>query len=295
MTEDAYYLVSLGSVLALDLQTGELLWENADFQGCAGDETLGSAMDENGIYLAGFYGPDFIAVSYSGETLARIESFDPDYSQADVVHLLGDGTAVIRMMFGNGDDFSGFCVNLSDWTYFFVEDTSVYAEETDEVDAIIHIGDYYEYANLTAYDKYANRVWEYQTDEYSLADTSRLNEIGLHGETYYFSEYGMILALDKWTGDILWKNVSLPSGAYTYLHAFDDAGNLYGFASVQPGSDLMFFGIEADGDTIGLITDFGLSYEAVSLEISDGQAVVHLNSYEEGEVVTVIDLDTFEL
>lgn len=51
------------------------LWKNSDYAG----RKTGAAFGDAAIYLCGQYGPDFYAVSYTGETLARIEQFDPGY------------------------------------------------------------------------------------------------------------------------------------------------------------------------------------------------------------------------
>lgn len=65
------------------------------------------------IYLCGQYGPDFYAVSYTGETLARIEQFDPGYYWASEIELQ-DGYAAVYLHGGtsNYDDPKIFYVDL---------------------------------------------------------------------------------------------------------------------------------------------------------------------------------------
>ncbi len=87
---DKYYFVQGGDVVALDIQTGDIIWENSDFGGGGGSSALG----ENAIYLCGYYGPDFYAVSYDGDTLTHIEHFTPDSGWAYEIKIL-DGKAAV--------------------------------------------------------------------------------------------------------------------------------------------------------------------------------------------------------
>lgn len=80
--DNVYYLVEGGTVVALDILTGNVIWQNSDFGG-AGNFAFG----ENAIYLCGFYGPDFYAVSYDGETLARIDESNSEYIRAYKIEL----------------------------------------------------------------------------------------------------------------------------------------------------------------------------------------------------------------
>lgn len=83
--DDRYYYVENTTVVCLDVQTGTRLWENSDYAGRATDFAFG----DSALYLCGQYGPDFFAVSYTGETLARIEQFDPNYYWASEIELRG--------------------------------------------------------------------------------------------------------------------------------------------------------------------------------------------------------------
>lgn len=76
---DRYYYVEGGSVVAVDIASGEILWRNSDFGGSpAGLDA--SLIDEDGtVYLCGFFGPDFFAVDAQGNTLKQIDSFGEDY------------------------------------------------------------------------------------------------------------------------------------------------------------------------------------------------------------------------
>lgn len=73
---DVYYLVEGGEVVALDINSGAVLWRNGDFGGAS---TVGIFDDEGTLFLCGFYGPDIFAVSADGATLGRIEQASSDY------------------------------------------------------------------------------------------------------------------------------------------------------------------------------------------------------------------------
>lgn len=93
-----YYFIQDRTIIALDIQTGAVVWENDDFGGSG----TGVALGENAIYLCGQYGPDFYAISYDGNTLVRIEQLDPDYYWASEIELL-DRQAAIYLHGGTED------------------------------------------------------------------------------------------------------------------------------------------------------------------------------------------------
>lgn len=132
---DMYYLVQDGSVIALNVQTGAVEWQNTDFQGSGTSVAFG----EDAIYLSGYYGPDFFAVSFDGETLTRIERFDENYYWAYDIELNENRAAVYLEGGSNGGQTPQI---------FYVDlDTFTYSHETqsDETE-----GDYvgiYRYAN----------------------------------------------------------------------------------------------------------------------------------------------------
>ena len=107
--DSCYYFVENTSVVCLDVQSGAVLWKNSDYAG----RKTGAAFGDAAIYLCGQYGPDFYAVSYTGETLARIEQFDPGYYWASEIELQ-DGYAAVYLHGGtsNYDDPKIFYVDL---------------------------------------------------------------------------------------------------------------------------------------------------------------------------------------
>lgn len=118
---DRYYYVENTTVVCLDAQTGTRLWENSDYAGRA----TGFAFGDSALYLCGQYGPDFFAVSYTGETLARIEQFDPNYYWASEIELRGD-QALVYLYGGtpNYDDPMIFCVDLHTYAVSSAADTA---------------------------------------------------------------------------------------------------------------------------------------------------------------------------
>ena len=117
---DRYYYVENTTVVCLDVQTGTRLWENSDYAGRA----TGFAFGDSALYLCGQYGPDFFAVSYTGETLARIEQFDPNYYWASEIELRGE-QALVYLHGGtpNYDDPMIFCVDLHTYAVSSAADT----------------------------------------------------------------------------------------------------------------------------------------------------------------------------
>lgn len=113
--EDGYFFNCGGSVICLDAGTGDVRWENPDFGGAS----ISYAVDSNTIYLCGYYGPDFYAISTTGETLSRIQNFDSDYWWPHTLELNGDHAVVTLYQGPDGQPETGyrFRVNLHDWTY----------------------------------------------------------------------------------------------------------------------------------------------------------------------------------
>ncbi|MCC8138627.1 MAG: PQQ-like beta-propeller repeat protein [Clostridiales bacterium] len=102
-----YYYVEGGTVVALDAETGEFLWENSEFGGSGQ-----SAFSDAGICLTGFYGPDFFAVSYDGTTLCEIDSFGTEYYWASYIDIV-DNTALVTLNEGEHEAQ----VDLDTWEY----------------------------------------------------------------------------------------------------------------------------------------------------------------------------------
>ncbi len=89
-----YYIVEQGSILALDWDTGEILWKNDEFIGSPANQSC-AAFDEAGtLYICGYFGPDFFAVDKDGNTVKRIEALNSNYFWPFSLTLSGDWITV---------------------------------------------------------------------------------------------------------------------------------------------------------------------------------------------------------
>lgn len=71
---DHYYYVEDGTIICLDLYTGEMLWTNSDFGGSA----ISCLYDDAGIlYVSGYFGPDIYAVTPDGKTVIDAVTLTP--------------------------------------------------------------------------------------------------------------------------------------------------------------------------------------------------------------------------
>ena len=105
-----YYYSEGGTIVALHLDTGKVAWKNSDFDGLGIKHVFG----EDAIYLCGFFGPDFFAVSYEGNTLKRIEEIDDDYWYTSKLEDKGDKIAV---HFDQSEDGNGGVFYVDKKTY----------------------------------------------------------------------------------------------------------------------------------------------------------------------------------
>ena len=104
--QDVYYLVEGGKVVALDIATGEIRFENPEFMGCPAPDAF--LIDEYGyLCLSGYDGPDFFLMDPQGHTVARGLPEDTPYcmpyeitreENRIVIHMESDGQ-------GNSGDF----------------------------------------------------------------------------------------------------------------------------------------------------------------------------------------------
>lgn len=65
------YVIADGILTVLDRNTGNVLWENSDFQGASESHVFDG---DNTLYLSGQNGPDVMAIDCDGNTLWRIDS-----------------------------------------------------------------------------------------------------------------------------------------------------------------------------------------------------------------------------
>ena len=76
--EGTYYYNEDGTVVALDVITGDILWQNPEFKG----STSAALIDEDYgyLYLCGSDSPDFMAIDPQGNTVRRIDVLSTDHS-----------------------------------------------------------------------------------------------------------------------------------------------------------------------------------------------------------------------
>ncbi len=75
-----YYFNERGTIVALEPDSGKVVWKNDEFGGCSISYDFG----ENGdLFLSGYYGPDFFWVNANGKTVKRIENVDKQYFWPD--------------------------------------------------------------------------------------------------------------------------------------------------------------------------------------------------------------------
>lgn len=119
-TSDRYYFCENGTVVALNPNTGEVLWKNADFNG-APAQPQSCLIDEDGtVYLCGYLGPDFYAVDADGNSLFKADTFSEDYWWPYALEKQGDKIAVTFEMGPDGSDTeSGYklYVDLNDFSW----------------------------------------------------------------------------------------------------------------------------------------------------------------------------------
>lgn len=122
--EDRYYYVENGALIALDVVTGEMLWKNVEFGGCA----IASVVTEEGtVYACGYYGPDFFAADKNGKTLKVIDSLNQDYYWAYKLELKDKDTVCVTLEGspqGDGEPIV-FEISLKDYSYKILSDSAL--------------------------------------------------------------------------------------------------------------------------------------------------------------------------
>lgn len=97
--QEKYYFFEFGTIKALDKKTGELVWENSDFDG---SNPCGYEDADGKLYLSGYLpadSPDLLVIDASGKTIRAVE-LSPDflYSLPCRIEKQGDQIAVIMDM-----------------------------------------------------------------------------------------------------------------------------------------------------------------------------------------------------
>lgn len=95
-----YYFVEGGTVVALNVQSGSVVWKNDEFEGSA----VTSAFTEDAIYICGALGPDLFIVDYNGKTISKKKSISSEYYWPSKIEVNGDVIAITMSGSGSGLD-----------------------------------------------------------------------------------------------------------------------------------------------------------------------------------------------
>lgn len=112
--ENQYYLIEGSGIVALDITTGAVLFENTDFTGSPGPEAM--VIDDYGyLYLAGYDGPDFFAMDPQGHTVKQIPDLSSEFCRPARLLLEGDRIAVYMESDSQGNTGNFPCYVEMDW------------------------------------------------------------------------------------------------------------------------------------------------------------------------------------
>lgn len=107
--EDCFYINDGGTIVALDLWDGHVIWENDDYQG--GGST--SVFDDDGnMYISGYEYPALMVIDPSGNTLLYVEQFADYYWTRDMV--IEDSVLTI---YYDGHEGAGVQMDIRDYSY----------------------------------------------------------------------------------------------------------------------------------------------------------------------------------
>lgn len=148
--------------------------------------------------------------------------------------------------------------NCEEGTTFLGSTADDLAETTTDYSVtfrrILSSTDHAEYAEITAYGSNGQQQWHYTTPSYPLADLTRLEEIGQFGSLYLYNESGTIVALDVYTGEVLWKNTEFGGAS---IAAVSDEKAVYLCGYYGP----CLFAVSYAGDTIKRIETINDTYK----------------------------------
>lgn len=103
-------------------------------------------------------------------------------------------------------------------------------------------------------DSNNNVIWTYETKEVYVAQYENLEYFGENNKKVYLNEEGTIIALDKNTGKVLWKNDEYKASGSIYT--FDKDGILYLAAPTSPS----LFAVDKNGKTFVRISEIDPEY-----------------------------------
>lgn len=108
---DRYYICAGGTILALELESGRILWTNDAFGGCPAGEDASLIGDDGTIYICGYYGPNLFIVDSEGETKYQL-SDEGDYYWAYKLELIENGVNIYCAGGPQGDTVEAYIVTV---------------------------------------------------------------------------------------------------------------------------------------------------------------------------------------
>lgn len=127
--EERFYFIEDGSIIALKVSDGIMLWKNDDFEGGGTDSKFGI---DGTLYVCGFLTTDFFAVDKNGNTIIKIQNFDEQYYWAFKIEIYDNHAEVTMDGSPNGKP-AIFEVSLSDYTYKIKEENNGNALSNEEL------------------------------------------------------------------------------------------------------------------------------------------------------------------
>lgn len=112
------------------------------------------------------------------------------------------------------------------------------------------------YINVYGYDKDGKEIWKYTTVAGPDLQYPNIEYLGENDQKVYLNEKGTIVALDRNTGKVIWKN-SEYKGYASEVNIFGENGNLY----IAPVNGHRLFIIDSNGETIRKFTGSELNIE----------------------------------
>lgn len=297
---DHFYYQENDAIVALNSADGTFAWKNNDFgNNYIGNNVIGT---DGTLYLSA-PGVAFFALDSQGVTLKKIDSFDDVYHLTSEIVYCDNYVEVTRTTSSLVPEGRiTYRVNLSDYSYEVSKPDERVSNEkftTYGVGPAVDVqyehiyttennGGSGEYAAITGVDASGNTVWEYTTEKYSAAQYGYTYDIGVHGNYYYYEDYGKIIARNVSDGSKVWETGSC---GYIADSVFGENGTLY--LSLGGESTCSFLAIDKNGNTVA---DIELPHagccEAWNMEYMGDYIELTIGVYEP-ESVMHIHLDDF--
>lgn len=112
VSESFYYYVEGGTVVCLDVNDGSIQWINSDFGGAL--TSTSAFMGSQAIYLGGYNGPDFYAVTYRGKTLQTIDTLEDGFTHPQ--NITNDGDYVYEDLTDENGNTVNFTIYLPNYS-----------------------------------------------------------------------------------------------------------------------------------------------------------------------------------